>query len=56
MAPMLEVFDGWLKVREVSALTETNARELMAGKHPRPVTPAAAAEPRRSRTWLPKLR
>ncbi|MBN1628533.1 MAG: hypothetical protein JW990_02100 [Thermoleophilia bacterium] len=56
MAPMLEVFDGWLTVREVSTLTETNARELLAGKHPRPVVPAAGAEPRRGRAWLSKRR
>lgn len=56
MAPIFEVFEGWLTADEVATLTETNPRRLMAGKMPRPMRPAAAAEPRRGRGWLHKRR
>lgn len=52
LAPVLEVLEGWLTAEEITALTQTNPRELMEGGAPRPVRPAAAAEPRRGRGWL----
>jgi protein-tyrosine phosphatase len=54
LAPVFAALADTMTPDELTTLTETNPRELLAGKLPRPVVPTAAGESRRGRNWLAK--